>query len=236
MDCGHRVMVHRGERRPCFECDIRDIPPDRFLAGMLALRRAEEQAAGFEYVAGAHHHLLNTGGRAAYASSVWYRHAGCRAIVPAWQFRRTDPTTGEGAPPLCYYCGGEPWRRSTARNPEAAALLYLVRFQARGSRFLKIGLTTPGLDRLGGHLRLGAGVVQVVEARFDRVAATEQQIIELCSHLRTEPHAFMAHFGTRETFRMAAQTLIGDLTTHIGRGARGRTAEWRQRATHRRAR
>jgi hypothetical protein len=111
-----------------------------------------------------------------------------------------------------------------------------VRFQARGSRFLKVGLTAPGLDRLNGHLRLGAGIVQVVEARFDRVAATEKQIIDLCSHLRTEPHAFMAHFGTRETFRMAAQNLIGDLTTRVGRGARDRTTEWHHRAIHRRTR
>ncbi|TCC27819.1 hypothetical protein [Kribbella speibonae] len=229
------MMVHRGERRPCFECDLRDIRSDQFFADLLAQRRAEEQAAGFEYVARAHHHLLNTSGRAKYASSVWYRHSVCGAIVPSWQFRRTDPRTGEGAPPLCYYCGGEPWRRPNARNPEDPALLYLVRFQARGSRFLKIGLTAPGLDRLDGHLRLGAAVVQVAEARFDRVSVAEKQIIDLCSHLRTEPHAFMAHFGTKETFRMAAQALIGDLTTHIGRGAHDRTGPWRQRATHRRA-
>jgi hypothetical protein len=46
--------------------------------------------------------------------------------------------------------------------------------------------------------------------------------------------AFMAHFGTRETFRLSAQPLIGDLTTHIGRGAHDHTEEWRQRARQRR--
>lgn len=232
--CGDRVMVHRAQRRPCFECDIHEIPVVHFLAGLLAQRGAEEAAAGFQHVAYARHHLLNTGGRAEYASSVWYRHDDCGAIVPAWQFRRTDPKTGEGAPPLCYYCGGEPWKRSPVRDPAAPALLYLLRFQARGRRFLKIGLTAPGLDRLDGHLRLGAGVVQVVEARFDKVARAEKQVIDLCSHLRTEPHAFMAHFGTRETFRLSAQPLIGDLTTHIGTGAHDHTEEWRQRARQRR--
>ncbi|MFI6678105.1 hypothetical protein [Kribbella sp. NPDC050470] len=197
---------------------------DRFLAE----RRTEELAAGFELVAYARHHLLNTGGRPEFASSVWYRHKACGAIVPAWQFRRTDPKTGEGAPPLCYFCGGEPWRRSTARDPAWPALLYLVRFQARGSRLLKIGLTTSGLGRLDAHLRLGAP--------FDKVASAEKRIIELCADHRTEPHAFMGHFGTRETFRMSAQGLIGDLTMYVGRRGRDRTEEWRQRAIQRGAR
>ncbi|MGW1347034.1 hypothetical protein ACWCOV_38690 [Kribbella sp. NPDC002412] len=225
-------MVHRGERRPCFECDIRQVPADPFLAQ----RRTEELAAGFELVAYARHHLLNTGGRPGFASCAWYRHDACGAIVPAWQFRRTDPKTGEGAPPLCYFCGGEPWRRATARDPAGPALLYLVRFQARGSRLLKIGLTTPGLGRLDDHLRLGARIVQVVEARFDKVASAEKRIIELCAGHRTDPHAFMGHFGTRETFRMGAQELIGDLITYVGRRGRDRTDEWRRRAQRRGAR
>ncbi|MEV0286549.1 hypothetical protein AB0H36_20760 [Kribbella sp. NPDC050820] len=78
--------------------------------------------------------------------------------------------------------------------------------------------------------------MQVVEARFDKVASAEKHIIELCAGHRTEPHAFMSHFGTKETFRMGAQALIGDLTTYVGRRGRDRTDDWRQRAIQRRGR
>jgi hypothetical protein len=202
---------------------------------MVERNREAALEAGFEYVARAGHHLLNTGGRATHNSVTWYRHQPCGQIVPSWVFRRWDRKTGELSPPFCVHCGGEPWRPSTAIDPAARDLLYLVRFEARGTRFLKIGRTLAGMDRLPAHLRLGARVVQVVESRHDKVLSAEAHIIRTCAEYRLPDHPFTGHFTTRETFRMGALPVIGDLTAWVGRGGRDRTDEWIERFKLRRA-
>ncbi|NEA32378.1 hypothetical protein [Streptomyces sp. SID13031] len=191
--------------------------------------RAMDLAAGFEFVAQAQHNLLNPGGRATHISSRWLRHLRCGQIVPRRQRYRLDNKTGEVAPPQCMNCGDEPWRPSTAIKPTARDLLYLVRFEARGVRFLKIGRTLAGLDRLPSHLRLGAQVLQVVESTYDKVQPAERNIIRAMADYRMTTHPFTEHFTTAETFRLGARPIIGDLATWVGRGTRDRTTEWVQR-------
>ncbi|WP_432887981.1 hypothetical protein ACQPYH_06415 [Kribbella sp. CA-245084] len=228
--CGIRVAVHRGQRLPCDHVKLykwAQVDEDRY--------RARELAAGFEFVARSHHHLLNTGGRSPHNTVHWLRHLVCGQIVPRWQRLKTDNKTGEVAPPYCIHCGGEPWRPTTAIDLAACDLLYLVQFHARGVRFLKIGRTLAGMDRLPGWLRYGARVVQVVEARHDKVQPAELHIIRACEEYRMTTHPFAEHFTTRETFRMGARTVIGNLTGWVGTGARDRTTEWVERYTLRRA-
>jgi hypothetical protein len=231
--CGERLAVHRGQRVQCVWC--RDGPLYKWAQVEENRVRAQELAAGFEFVARADHNLLNTGGRSPHNSQRWLRHLACGQIVPRWQRRKTDNKTGKVAPPYCIHCGGEPWRSSTAIDPDARDLLYLVRFHARGVRFLKIGRTLAGMDRLPGWLRYGAHVVQVVEATHDKVQPAEQHIIRACADYQMTTHPFIEHFTTRETFRMGAQPVIGDLAGWIGTSSRDRTADWVERFHLRRA-
>jgi len=223
--CGTRIAVHRGQRRPCRDCPIAYIPEPKWYARAEAAERAADRAAGFEFVAHARHNLLSSGARAKEVSGLWYRHLVCGRIVPRIEFRRYDAKTGELAPPYCPQCRGERWRPANSIPPAARDLLYLVRFDTPGRRFLKVGRTLVGADRLPSHLRLGARVVQVVESRHDKVLRAEKNIIAACAGHRMTTHPF-THFGTDETFRMGARPLIDDLAAWIGRGAHDRTADW----------
>lgn len=217
--CKERTAVHRGQRLPCRTCRDRLRPyPWRV-----------DPATGFEHVAHASHNLLSPGGRARNDSQFWVRHKVCGRIVPRWQ-RGFDGKTGQPAPPYCQHCKGEPWQPSGAIPHRVRDLLYLVEFQRRGQRFLKIGRSLPTQGRLTEWIRLGARVVQVVEARHDKVDAAEKAIIKDCAAYRVDSHDFGGHFTTKETFRPGARAVIGDLTQRIGRGARDRTDEWREAA------
>ncbi|NIK59868.1 hypothetical protein [Kribbella shirazensis] len=228
--CRVRRAVHRGQRLPCTTCG--EPPLWKSTQKLLAERRAAELAAGFEHIADARCNLLSTGGRSKQVSDQWLRHQACGRIGPRWQRPFLDRKTGEVAPPYCRHCGGEPWRSSSAIPPGARDLLYLVRFTAPGLRFLKVGRSLTTQDRLAQWLGLGARVVQVVEARHDKVSDAERRILRACADYRIETHPFKAHFGTDETLRLGARTVIGELTTWSGR-SRDRTQEWIERARQR---
>lgn len=230
--CGERVAVHRSQRVPCKRC--KDGPLEKWARGWRDRGRARALAAGFEIVArGDHHLMVNPRSRTFHDTIEWLRHQACGHIGPRWQRYKKDGK-GNVAPPYCLHCGGEPWRSATVIDPAARDLLYLVEFQARGRRFLKIGRSLPNQDRLPEWIRLGARVVQVVEARHDKVRAAEKAIIRRCSTYRVDSHDFGGHFTTKETFRPGAQATIGDLTRWIGRGDRDRTDQWRKVAELRR--
>jgi hypothetical protein len=230
--CGERVAVHRGQRVPCNRCDVG--PLEKWAQVYEDRRRAKDLAAGFEFVASSNHSLLKPKGRKRPPNSYqWLRHLACGQIVPRWQPYAVDGK-GNVAPPYCVNCGGGPWRSATVIDPAARDLLYLVEFQTRGRRFLKIGRSLPNQDRLPEWIRLGARVVQVVEARHDKVRAAERAIIRRCSTYRVDSHDFGGHFTTKETFRPGAQATIGDLTRWTGRGVRDRTDQWREVAKLRR--
>jgi hypothetical protein len=142
--CGERSAVHRGQRVPCKWCKYG--PLEKWAQNYEERRRATELAAGFEFVASSNHHLLKRRGRA-HNTSHWLRHLACGQIVPRWQYYKTDGK-GNEAPPYCVFCKGERWRPATVIDPAARDLLYLVEFQSRGRRFLKIGRSLPNQDRL----------------------------------------------------------------------------------------
>lgn len=222
--CNERTAVHRGQRLPCQSCRPPRVKPARW---------REDSSTGFEHVAKASHNLLSPGGRARNDSTFWVRHKACGRIVPRWQ-RGHDGKTGKAAPPWCRYCKGERWQPTRAIPHHVRDLLYLVEFQHRGRRFIKVGRSLPTQDRLVEWIRLGARVLQVVEARHDKVQDAEQAIIKECSAFRVDGHDFGGHFTTKETFRPGARSVIGDLTQRIGRGGRDQTDEWREAAKLRR--
>jgi hypothetical protein len=229
---GHRFIVHPGQRlrgeirkgvQMCDACWMGWGPDGERWFG-----QRWRQWEDFEPYAHADHHVLGLGREG--CSKLWFRHKTCGQIVPRWQ-RGLDHRTGESAPPYCLVCDNKNyWTPARSRKIEADArdLLYLIEFRGRGQRFVKIGRTLAAQHRLSAHLRLpGARLLRVVEGPHDRIADAEKLIKAACVEYRVDTHGYVGEFGTTETFRPGALTVIGDLKKWTGRrGVYDRTRDY----------
>ena len=225
--CGHGDVVHAGLRKPCWLCETGG--PKRDRERYQRWMQLDHGSPGFTVVGFLDCLTPARQRRQEYETgwgneSVWYRHDQCGNINPRGRFPNVN-RGGMEAPPYCPDCDGPDWEPDDRRIPaDAPDLLYLVGFPG----FIKVGRTLEPGPRLHSHLALvGARLIQVVGGRHDRVAAAEATIKRtFASSLLTEPHAYMSHFGLKETFRPAARRRIGDLRPWVGRGARDRTADF----------